>query len=388
MAKTALIIGGGFAGCAAAHQFALMGGWDVTLVEAGPYLGAGVRTQWTGGHPWTQGPRHFLTQNEEVYAYLHALVPLRRLPEHEFITYVEKDRQFYSYPIHADDIERMPDRQYIRAQLSDEMHGFEPRNFEEFWVYAVGDNLYKKFIRDYSKKMWNVTSNTEIDTFTWSPKGVAIKHGPRAAWDTAISAYPYDPCGYDKYFELATQDATILLNTTVNVISIETKRAWLDGERRKYDIIVNTISPDIFTNAIHGELPFMGRDITPIVLPVEYALPPNVYFCYYAGQELYTRVTEYKKFTKHQADSTLITIEKPSKNGRLYPMPFKSEQAKAERYFEMMPEGVYSIGRAGSYRYSVDIDDCIAQAMKMREHIEQGGRDHPVPIYGAFAKDA
>ena len=42
--KTALVIGGGFAGCAAAHQLALMGGWDVTLVEALPYLGAGVRT--------------------------------------------------------------------------------------------------------------------------------------------------------------------------------------------------------------------------------------------------------------------------------------------------------------------------------------------------------
>jgi UDP-galactopyranose mutase len=27
-----------------------------------------------------------------------------------------------------------------------------------------------------------------------------------------------------------------------------------------------------------------------------------------------------------------------------------------------MPDGVFSIGRAGSYRY-IDIDDCIAQAM-------------------------
>ena len=47
--KTALIIGGGFSGCAAAHQLKLIGGWDTTLVEAAPFLGAGVRTQYYGG---------------------------------------------------------------------------------------------------------------------------------------------------------------------------------------------------------------------------------------------------------------------------------------------------------------------------------------------------
>ena len=64
--KKALIIGGGAAGCSAAHQLTLMGGWDVTLVEAAAFLGAGVRTSWFGGHPYTFGPRHFLTQNRKV----------------------------------------------------------------------------------------------------------------------------------------------------------------------------------------------------------------------------------------------------------------------------------------------------------------------------------
>jgi 2-polyprenyl-6-methoxyphenol hydroxylase-like FAD-dependent oxidoreductase len=40
--KPALVIGGGFAGCAASLQLQLMGGWDVTLVERAPFLGAGV----------------------------------------------------------------------------------------------------------------------------------------------------------------------------------------------------------------------------------------------------------------------------------------------------------------------------------------------------------
>jgi len=76
--KKALVIGGGFAGCASVHQLLLMDTWDVTLVEAAPFLGAGVRTFWYGGHPYTFGPRHFLTQNREVYDYLDKYCPLRR----------------------------------------------------------------------------------------------------------------------------------------------------------------------------------------------------------------------------------------------------------------------------------------------------------------------
>src|SRR3546814_1348551 len=81
--KKALIIGGGFAGCAAAHQIELAGGgWDVTLVERAPFLGGGVKTHWRGGHPFTFGPRHFLTPMEELFDYLNAIVPMRRSEEH------------------------------------------------------------------------------------------------------------------------------------------------------------------------------------------------------------------------------------------------------------------------------------------------------------------
>ncbi|MET0652812.1 MAG: FAD/NAD(P)-binding protein, partial [Hyphomicrobiaceae bacterium] len=116
--KKALVIGGGFAGCASVHQLLLMDTWDVTLVEAAPFLGAGVRTFWYGGHPYTFGPRHFLTQNREVYDYLDKYCPLRRCLDHEFLTYVERDNEFYNFPIHRDDIARMPDRDKVNAELN------------------------------------------------------------------------------------------------------------------------------------------------------------------------------------------------------------------------------------------------------------------------------
>lgn len=392
--KKALIIGGGFAGCASAHQLALQGGWDITIVEAAPFLGAGVKTRFYGGHPYTFGPRHFLTPKEHIFHYLNTYCPLRRCADHEFLTYVESDAQFYGYPIHRDDFPRMPDNGKIQEELNAitisalggmskaDVEKLRPgditrlnvasraKNFEEYWIYSIGETLYRKFIDGYSKKMWLIDSNKEIDDFTWSPKGVTIKDGPRAAWDTAISAYPIAHNGYDDYFRIATVDAKVHVSTRIERYDIPNRTVVLGGEKKRFDVIVNTISPDILFEHCYGELPYVGRELLPVVLPIEFALPENIYFCYYAGAERFTRIVEYKKFTLHKAPTTLITIEIPSSASKYYPMPFESEKSKARKYFELMPEKVFSIGRAGSYLYNVDIDDTIDHAMAVARKLK------------------
>lgn len=378
--KTALIIGGGVAGCAAAHQLTMMGGFDVLIVKSAPFLGAGVRTFWYGGHPYTFGPRHFLTQNREVYDYFNKLVPLRSCADHQFITYVERDNAFYNYPIHEDDIAAMPDIDKIKQERAGAVGFANAQNLEEYWIGSVGRTLYEKFILEYNKKMWLVDDNRRIDTFGWSPKGVAIKSGPRAAWDVALSAYPYAPDGYNKYFDISTEGCKVLLKTRVERYDMPKRTVWINGEKKTFDIVVNTISPDIVMNNEHGELHYIGRDLHKIVFPTEFVLPEHVYWLYYANDEPFTRIVEYKKFTHHKSPTTLLGLEIPSKNGKHYPLPFKSEIERARKYFEMMPDHVYSIGRAGSYRYGLDIDDCIEQAMIMAQQIKQGGRDYPVPM--------
>lgn len=361
-----LIIGGGFAGCAMAHQFSLKkNNYNVTLIEKQSFLGAGNKTQYYGGHPYTFGPRHFLTQDEEVFHYLDNILPIRKCPEHEFITYVESDSDFYNFPINKNDIPRMPDSEIIEKELSCLKGVKEACDFEEYWIASVGKTLYEKFVLNYNKKMWKIDSNREFDTFKWSPKGVALKEGPRAAWDVAISGYPFDPRGYDPYFELATNEAKVLLNTKIELFDIENYRVFFNGEWRKFDIIINTISPSDIFNSIYGDLPFVGRDLIKFVLPSEYVFPDNVYFIYYAGNEPFTRLVEYKRFTGHKSPHSLIGMEVPSWNGKHYPLPMKIWQAVADKYHNLQPQNVFSIGRAGSYRYEIDIDDTIRQSIDL-----------------------
>lgn len=385
--KRALIIGGGFAGCVAAHFFAMRGDWAVDLFEKNQFLGAGVRTFFKGGHPFTFGPRHFLTQNPETFDYLNKFCPLRSCSEHQFLSYVEQDRAFYNFPMHVDDLIKMPDSQLIfseleNAELSRKQIRFDPagnivgsdkaelpNNLEEFWLGSVGPTLYSKFVNNYNKKMWKVDSNKSIDSFGWSPKGVTLKTGPRESWDDAITGYPLAANGYNDFFNLATEQATVFLSALEWELDLETKRArvnpnvpWIE-----YDVIINTISLDDFLPPVYGALKYIGRDLELIVMPSREVLPKDTFFLYYPGDEKYTRIVEYKKLTKQLLDAptTLLSIEYPSDQGKHYPVPIRSEIEKAERYKALLPESVFSIGRAGAYDYGVDMDDCIEQVMEI-----------------------
>ena len=171
-----------------------------------------------------------------------------------------------------------------------------------------------------------------------------------------------------------------MLSTKVTNFDIPNKTVTFNSEKKTYYVIVNTIAPDTVFDECHGALQFLGREFHKIIFPTEFVLPENVYFLYYPNDEKFTRLVEYKKFTHHKSPTTFIGMEIPTLgNCKHYPMPFQSEQRRAEKYFSEMPEGVFSIGRAGSYLYGIDIDDCIRQTMLMAEMLRSGGQDHPVP---------
>lgn len=369
MAKI-LVIGGGPAGCASAH-FMTMSGHDVTLIEKTGLLGGSCRTYYWGGHPYNYGPRHFLTRIEKVWEYFNKYCPMKRYEGHEFLTYVERDQSFYHFPIHRDEVDEMPDADEIRKELAMVPGANGARNLEEYWLTSVGPTLYDKFVKSYSKKMWDIESNTEITDFGFTPKGVALKTGPiKAAWSEAYSGFPKSPNGYDDYWELATADTKVHLNTVIEEYDIPHRRVKIDGQWTNWDVIISTLSPEDLFNSCYGNLRWMGRDFWKIVLPVKEALPEHIYFLYYANNEPFTRIVEYKKFFEwdKNSETTLLGIEVPSKRNKLYPFPMERDQALAKRYLDLLPENVYSIGRMGTYRY-LDIGNIIEQCFDLKSKI-------------------
>tara|TARA_Y100000816_G_scaffold289820_1_gene277078 strand:+ start:3264 stop:4439 length:1176 start_codon:yes stop_codon:yes gene_type:complete len=381
--KQILIVGGGMAGCASAHVLSKFKDFKITLIDKMPFLGAGVRTLWFAGHPYTFGPRHILTQNLEVYSFLDKINPLRKM-DMTYLSFVENDNQFYNFPMHTDDLKRMPDKKKIKRELKNRnlIKIQNSKNLEEYWINSVGKILYNKLVKNYNKKMWQVNSNKLIDTFGWSPKGATIKSGPKKAWQTSITAYPIKYNGYNDFFDKVykIKNVNVKLNTNFEVHNLKNKSFYINKIIKKFDIVINTISPDFYFRKHRESLRYIGRDFYKIVMPTENVLPKKVSFLYYPNNELFTRIVEFKKMTLHKSKTSLLGLEIPSKNGKHYPIPFKSEIKKAFNFINGFPKWFFSIGRAGTYKYAVDIDDCIEQAIEIGKIINDDNYSSPFPL--------
>ena len=218
--------------------------------------------------------------------------------------------------------------------------------------------------------MWMIEDNKVISDFSWSPKGVAIKYGAREGWDTAISAYPTEIDGYNRFFDSAEELCDLYIKNNIEEIRPGSLSVKIEGEWKEYDLIINTAPLDDLFKGIFSPLIYIGRRIEFVILPVEYALPKDVYFAYYTGSEAYTRVVEYKKFSRHKSEHTLISLEYPTKgNGKYYPMPTEKDKNHYKKYQELCHPNMLNAGRIGLYNYRYDIDDVMEQMMNISEAI-------------------
>lgn len=368
--KTAIIIGGGFAGCTAAHMLKEKGFDKVTVIEASSVLGGGCRTYFYNGHPYTFGPHHLLINLNEMYVkdYFEKFLTLRELSHHT-LTYVAQDQNFYTYPIHKDEVETMPDYIKIKQELDAQKDVASSKNFEEYWINSIGEVLYNKFIHAYSEKMWQIKNNTEVDEFGFSPKGKALQSGSKQCFvGQKWIGYPENLDAYNTYFDKCVVDCDVKMNTKVNIFDLNNKRVKTDKEWLSADVIINTASLDTVFEHCYGELRYIGREFEKIILPTETIFPDPYHFVHYASDEPYTRIVEYKKMTGYKSPHSLIGIERPSFKNKLYPYPIKSEILKAQKYMELFPKDCYTLGRMGKYHYD-NMDVIVKDCMKLMEQI-------------------
>jgi len=365
--KTAIIVGGGMGGVTAAYLLSKKG-WKVRVFEANNFLGGGCRTLNCGIHPYTIGPRPIYTEHEEVFAYLSEFAKMEKF-DLLLQTFVAEDDQFYSYPIHEDDISLMPDKVAIDNELNNRSKIHENMNFEEYYTASLGNILYEKFINNYSKKMWGVKSNTELTDFNWSLKGAPLKKGSRIVREgEIIHAHPINRDGYNNYFDMIYDMAEVNLNILIEDFDAVNKKIKVKDEWIQGDILISTASVDSLMNYRFGELRYIGRKFIPLVLPVSQVIPDPITYLYYAGNEPHTRIVEYKKLYRYDSPFTLIGIEIPSFGNKMYPYPIKSEREKAKQYLDNIPENVFSVGRLGRYKYD-NIGEVIFQVKDIVENL-------------------
>ena len=351
-----LIVGAGFAGSVLAERLASQAGKKVLLIDRRLHIGGNAYDRYDNEgiliHPY--GPHIFHTNSERIFEYLSRFTAW--LPyEHRVLASV--DGQLLPIPINRTTVNKLYG---LNLTTEDECAAFfearaEPvdhaRTSEDAVVSKVGRELYEKFFRGYTRKMWGMDPS-ELDAQVAARIPTRTNTDDRYFTDTFQSMPRH---GYTKMFEkmLSHPNIKIMLNTDWREIkSLVPCRE-----------VIFTGPIDEYFDYRFGKLPYRSlefRQETRDASDGQVAATIN-----FPNDHAHTRTTEITQITGQQHAKTNITYEYPRAEGDpYYPIPSPAYTALYNRYKDLadVTRGVHFVGRLGTYKY-YNMDQVVGQAL-------------------------
>jgi protoporphyrinogen oxidase len=171
-----LIIGAGISGVTLARIMQENKEENFLLIESEQEAGGLCRTEKIGDHFLDIGGGHFLcSKYPEVYAFIFEHIPRKEFNKYSRISKIKIDNDIIDYPIESN-IWQLPLEKEISFLKSVVLNGenrylSEPKNFEDWIKWKLGDMIAEQYMLPYNKKIWGVQSKEmDIDWLHKIPK--------------------------------------------------------------------------------------------------------------------------------------------------------------------------------------------------------------------------
>jgi UDP-galactopyranose mutase len=353
-----LIVGAGFAGTVVAERMARGLGKKVLLVDRRPHIGGNAHDHYNehGILVHKYGPHIFHTNSEDVFGYLSQFTEWRSY-EHRVLASV--DGQLVPIPVNLDTVNRL---YRLNLNSSGEMEAFlesraeklsSIRTSEDAVVARVGQDLYKKMFRNYTRKQWGLDPS-QLDAQVTARIPVRMNRDDRYFTDT-YQAMPRH--GYTRMFENMIDHPLIDLQLNTDYQDMAGKVPYRE--------MVYSGPIDAFFDYRYGKLPYRSLEFRHETINQDRLLPVAV--VNYPNDHEYTRVTEFKYLTGQQHSKTSVVYEHPKAEGDpYYPVP-RPENADLYKKYERLAqntENVHFVGRLATYKY-YNMDQIVAQALTL-----------------------
>lgn len=352
-----LIVGAGFAGSVLAERLARGSGKKVLLIDKRSHIGGNAYDHYdqNGILVHKYGPHIFHTNSREVFDYLSRFTEWR---PYEHRVRANVDGQLVPIPINLDTINQLYGLNLTSFQVEEFFASMaepreEIRTSEDVVVSRVGQELYEKFFRNYTRKQWDLDPS-ELDSSVIARVPIRTNRDDRYFTDT-YQAMPLH--GYTRMFEnmLDHPQIKIMLNTDYREIK----------DYISYREVIYSGPVDEFFDYCYGRLPYRSLQFRfetmnmPLLQPVAVINYPN--------QHPYTRVTEFKHLTGQEHSKTSLVYEYPCAEGDpYYPIP-RPENAELYKKYKALAEttaNVHFVGRLATYKY-YNMDQVTAQALTL-----------------------
>lgn len=372
-----LIVGAGFAGAVLAERLATQANKKVLIIDQRNHIAGNAYDFYNkdGILIHKYGPHIFHTNSRDVFDYLSQFTPWRSY-EHKVLASV--DGQLVPIPINQNTINKLYGLNLSSQQVEEFMNSkAEPltriKTSEDVVVSKVGRELYEKFFRGYTRKMWDLDPS-ELDASVTARVPTRTNKDDRYFTDT-YQAMPLH--GYTRMFQkmLDHPNIKVMLNTDYKEIV----------DVIPYKHLVYTGPIDSYFNYCFGKLPYRSLEFKFETVDTETFQPTGT--VNYPNEQAYTRITDFKYLTGQKHPKTTVVYEFPKAEGDpYYPVP-RPENAEIYKKYQQLAASMtntYFVGRLATYKY-YNMDQVVAQSLTMFKKIMQHQSElhlngHKVPI--------
>jgi UDP-galactopyranose mutase len=367
-----LIVGAGFAGSVLAERLARGSNKKVLIIDKRAHIGGNAYDCYdkSGILIHRYGPHIFHTNSEEIFDYLGRFTEWRQY-QHRVRACV--DGRLVPIPINLDTINELYglrlDGEGMKEFLSKVAEKREKiATSEDVVVSQVGQDLYQKFFRGYTRKQWGLDPS-ELDAQVAARVPVRYNRDDRYFTDS-YQAMPAR--GFTHMFGnmLDHPNIKIMLNTDYHEVIDEIE----------YETLIFTGPVDEYFDYCYGPLPYRCLEFKhethnkPVFQSAPVVNYPNEY--------AYTRVTEFKYLTGQEHPLTSVVYEFPKAEGDpYYPIPRPDNAALYKKYQTLANEtpNVHFVGRLATYRY-YNMDQVVGQALTLYAKIAGAKRSEAVAM--------
>ncbi len=376
-----LVVGAGFAGSVMAERIAAESGRSVLVIDKRDHIAGNAYDHHdeAGILVHKYGPHIFHTNSRDILDYLSRFTRWRPY-EHRVLAQV--DGHLVPMPINRTTLNRLYGLDLAtEAEAEAYLKSVavpvpEIKTSRDTVVAQVGEDLYEKFFKGYTRKQWGVDPSA-LDKSVAARVPARTNTDDRYFTDT-FQCMPAD--GYTAMFAAMLDEPRITVMTGTGFADLPDGITW--------DHLVWTGPIDEYFGHRLGKLPYRSLRFEHATLPCEQA--QSVAVVNYPDETVpYTRITEYKHLTGQHAPLTSITREYPAAEGDpYYPIPNDAAQAMYKRYDALARacDNVTFVGRLATYRY-YNMDQIVGQALASWRRLDARWQSEAMAGSGAVAAE-
>ncbi|MGN0369580.1 MAG: UDP-galactopyranose mutase [Butyrivibrio sp.] len=347
-----------FAGVFAYH--ARKAGKTCLVVEKRNHIGGNIYCKEIEGiNVHVYGAHIFHTNNREVWDFVNSLVEFNRYTNSPVANY---HGEIYNLPFNMNTFSKMwgvvtPDEAKKIIEEQRQCIKGEPKNLEEQAISLVGEDIYRKLIKEYTEKQWGRDCK-ELPSFIIKRLPVRFTYDNNY-FDAAYQGIPIG--GYTRLAEKLFEGCEILLNTDYLA-----DKDYFDSLGGK---VIYTGPIDAYFGYCFGKLQYRTVSFETEILDTD-NYQGNAVVNYTSSDVPYTRIIEHKHFEFGKQPKTVISKEYSTdwKEGMepYYPVNDEANQMLYRKYAELAadePKVIFG-GRLAEYKY-YDMDKVIESAFEV-----------------------